>query len=450
MKSEIIRLGWPVFIGQLAVMANGVIDTVMAGHLSPVDMAAVGLSSSIYITVYVGLMGVLLGLSPIVAHQYGAGAREEIGESFQQALWVALILAVPGTIALAWSSPWMAFSRPPDEVAEVARIYLWASAAGLPAALLFRTFYALNTAISRPRVVMYVNLAGVALKVPLNLVFMHGSEALGIDALGGAGCGVASALIAWGSSLGATFWLMRDPFYRPYRLLRRALPNPARMAELLRLGLPIGAAYFVEITSFTFMSLFVARFGATALASHQVASSLAGICYMGGLGIASATSTLVAQSIGAGDAARARRYALTGLRMALALALGTVAVLWLAREPIARAYTNDPGVAAASLALIGMVAVFHVFDSLQTQLGFILRAYKIATMPMLVYVLAMWGIGLGGGWLLTFEPSPQGAFGTFSGERSGALGFWTAGMAGLVIAAAGLGWLLHRTWQRTG
>ena len=94
MKGEILRLGWPVFIGQLAVMANGVIDTVMAGHLSPVDMAAVGLGASIYITVYVGLMGVLLGLSPIVAQLYGAGAYEDIGKSFQQALWVALVLAV--------------------------------------------------------------------------------------------------------------------------------------------------------------------------------------------------------------------------------------------------------------------------------------------------------------------------------------------------------------------
>jgi len=448
-KGEILRLGWPVFIGQLAVMANGVIDTVMAGHLSPVDMAAVGLGASIYITVYVGLMGVLLGLSPIVAQLYGAGAYEDIGKSFQQALWVALVLAVPGAVALGWSAPWMAFSRPPDEVAEVARVYLWASAAGLPAALLFRAFYALNTAISRPRVVMYLNLAGVALKVPLNLLFMHGAPALGIEALGGAGCGVASALIAWATALGALVWLLRDPVYRPYRLLRRAPPDAARMGELLRLGLPIGAAYFVEITSFTFMALFVARFGATALASHQVASSLTGICYMGGLGIASATSTLVAQSLGAGDPARARLYARTGLRMALALALSTVTVLWLARAPIAHAYTSDAGVAAASLSLIGLVAVFHVFDSLQTQLGFILRAYKIATTPMVVYVLAMWGVGLGGGYLLTFEPAPDGPLGLFNGARSGALGFWSAGAISLMIASAGLGWLLHRTWRRS-
>jgi MATE family multidrug resistance protein len=449
-KAEILRLGWPVFIGQLAVMANGVIDTVMAGHLSPVDMAAVGLGASIYITVYVGLMGVLLGLSPIVAQQYGAGAYDDIGKSFQQALWVAAVLAVPGTLALAWSSPWIAFSRPPAEVADVARIYLWASAAGLPAALLFRAFYALNTAISRPRVVMYLNLAGVAVKVPLNLVFMYGSDTLGLAPMGGAGCGVASALIAWTTALGALVWLQRDPFYAPYRLLRRALPDPARMGELLRLGLPIGAAYFVEITSFTFMALFVARFGANALASHQVASSLTGICYMGGLGIASATSTLVAQAIGAGDPVRARDTARTGLRMALALALTTGTLLWLARTPITNAYTSDAGVAAASLSLIGLVAIFHVFDSLQTQFGFILRAYKIATMPMVVYVLAMWGIGLGGGYLLTFLPDPEGPLGVFNGERSGALGFWAAGAASLVIAAAGLGGLLFRTWRRNG
>ena len=100
MHGEILRLAWPVFIGQLAVMANGVIDTVMAGRLSPADMAAVGLGASIYITVYVGLMGVLLALSPIAAHHYGAGRLDDIGAAFRHALWLALAIAVPGSLAL--------------------------------------------------------------------------------------------------------------------------------------------------------------------------------------------------------------------------------------------------------------------------------------------------------------------------------------------------------------
>lgn len=448
MHRDILRLAWPVFIGQLAVMANGVIDTAMAGRLSPADMAAVGLGASIYITVYVGLMGVLLALSPIAAHHYGAGRLDDIGAAFRQALWLALAIAVPGCLALAWTTPWLAFSDPPPEVASLVRLYLWAAAAGLPAGLMFRAFYALNTAISRPAVVMYVNLAGVALKVPLNTVFMHGWDAVGLPALGGAGCGIASAVIAWASALLALAWLALDRSYAPFRLLRWSRPQARGLRELLQLGVPIGAAYLVEITSFTFMALFVARFGAVASASHQVASNLTGVCYMVGLGIANATSTLVAQSLGAHDRERARRYALTGLRMALVLALATAALVWLARGPIAHAYSTDAAVVRATLPLLAAVAVFHVFDSLQTQFGFILRAYKIATAPMVVYVLAMWGVGLGAGYWLTFVPAPGSPAGALNGANAGALGFWVAGAASLVVASAGLGGLLARTWRR--
>lgn len=447
MRKDIFSLAWPVFVGQLAVMINGVIDTVMAGRLSAVDMAGIGIGVSIYITVYIGLMGTLLGLSPIVAQHYGAGRHDEIGASFRQALWLALLLSVLGCGALAWTGPWLALSSPPPEVAELVRAYLWAVAAGLPPALLFRAFYALNTAISRPRVVMYINLAGVALKVPLNALFMYGWADAGIPALGGAGCGVASSVIAWLSMTLAWIWLVRDHSYAPYGLLRAGRPERERMIELLRLGVPIGAAYTVEITSFTFMALFLARLGAVASASHQVAANLTGICYMGGLALASATSTLVAQSIGAGDPERARRYGLTGLGLALGLALATAAVLLAARLPIAHAYTSDLGVVQASLPLIAMVAVFHLFDSMQTQFGFILRAYKIATLPMVVYVFAMWGVGLTGGWWLTFAGAADGPLGGLHGSRSGALGFWVAGTIGLVAATAGLGLLTLRRWR---
>ena len=447
MRREIFRLAWPVFIGQLAVMMNGVIDTAMAGRLSAADMAAVGIGASVYVTVYIGLMGTLLGLSPIAAHLFGAGRLEEIGASFRQALWLALLLSVPGCLALGWTSPWLAFAAPPPQVAAQVADYLMASALGLPAALAFRAFYALNTAISRPRVVMYVNLAGVAAKVPLNALFMYGWEPAGVPAMGGAGCGVATALIAWLTAGLAAAWLAFDPSYARYRLMQWSPPDRARLGELLRLGLPIGAAYAVEITSFTFMALFLARLGETASASHQIASNLTGVCYMGGLGIASATSTLVAQQLGAGKPRRARRYALTGLRLAVLLALASAAVLTGAARPIANAYTGDAGVVAAALPLLVAVAAFHVFDSLQTQFGFILRAYKIATAPMVVYVLAMWGIGLGGGYWLTFVASPHGIAGALRGDVAGALGFWVAGIVSLVVASAGLGALLAHRWR---
>ena len=111
MLRELYRLAWPVLVAQLAVMANGVADTMMAGRLSAEDLAAVGIGASVYITVFVTAMGVLLALSPVVAHHYGAGRRKEIGADLRQAAWLALFLAAAVVLLLRFPDPFLALSR---------------------------------------------------------------------------------------------------------------------------------------------------------------------------------------------------------------------------------------------------------------------------------------------------------------------------------------------------
>ncbi len=453
MTRDILKLAWPVFVGQLAVMLNGVIDTVMAGRLSAVDVAAIGLGASVYISVYIGLMGVLLALSPVVAQHYGAGRFEQIGLETRQAIWLALALTAPGCLALASTDLWLALSEPPPEVSAVARVYLWAAAAGLPAALLFRVFHALSNAVARPKAVMAINLAGAALKVPLNALFMHGwqhGDATLVPALGGAGCGVASAIIAWLSVLLALAALRADPLYRRVGLVGGgwlARPDAARLRTLLALGGPIGASHTVEVTSFTFMALLLARLGATTAASHQIAANLAALAYMVPLAIATATSVLVAQSLGAARPVEARARAWAGIRIALACAAAIGAGMFAARESLAALYTTDAALVATAAPLLALVAAFHLFDAAQATCSFILRAYRVTALPMLVYVLSLWGVGLGGGWWLAFEAGTSAHH--WAPLVAGARGFWIASGLSLALAAAGLAAILARLWRRT-
>jgi MATE family multidrug resistance protein len=66
---------------------------------------------------------------------------------------------------------------------------------------------------------------------------------------------------------------------------------------------------------------------------------------------------------------------------------------------------------------------------------------------MIVYLVAMWAIGLGGGYWLTFRPPPGSPLAAFADPSAGAMGFWVAGFAGLVLATAGLALLLARIWR---
>ncbi|MCX7149555.1 MAG: MATE family efflux transporter, partial [Rhodocyclales bacterium] len=309
---ELLHLAWPVLIAQAAVMANGVIDTLMAGRLSSLDLAAVGIGASIYATVFVTAMGVLLALTPVVSHHYGAGRYAEIGADVRQCAWLALVLSVIAFVVLKHPDPLLHFSRLTPEVELKVRAYLDGVAWAVPGVLFFRVFFGFTAGIGRTRPIMAFNLMGLALKAPLNWVFMYGH--FGFPALGAAGCGWSSAVIMWTVATLAWLWCRSDADYAPYGVFARFdPPRFAALRELLVLGLPMGATFLVDVTAFTFMSLFIARLGPEISAAHQIAANVAVFVFMVPLALGSATGVLVGQALGAGDSRRSRHAGLLGL-----------------------------------------------------------------------------------------------------------------------------------------
>jgi MATE family multidrug resistance protein len=426
---ELLHLAWPVLIAQAAVMANGVIDTLMAGRLSPVDLAAVGIGASIYATVFVTAMGVLLALTPVVSHHYGAGRYAEIGADVRQCAWLALALSLAAFAVLKNPDPLLAFSRLTPEVELKVRAYLDGVAWAVPGVLFFRVFFGFTTGIGRPRPVMAFNLLGLALKVPLNWVFMYGH--FGFPAMGGAGCGWSSAVIMWTVATLAWAWCRRDAEYAPYAVFARFdPPRPAALRELLVLGLPMGATFMVDVTAFTFMALFIARLGPDISAAHQIAANVAVFVFLMPIALGNATGVLVGQALGAGDGRRARHAGLLGLAVGCGVAAVVGGAIWLGAGPLARTYTTDPQVAAAAATLLAIVAVYHVADAMQAVMAQVLRGYKRAMAPMVIYAISLWGVGLGGGYLLGLTD--------IFGAARGAAGFWIAAVASLALAGAGV------------
>lgn len=431
--SAILRLAWPLLLANLAVVGNGTIDTVMAGRLSATDMAGVAVASNIYVTVYIGFMAVLQALSPIAGHHYGAHRWRAIGDDLQQALWLAILLVLMALPCLLATGFWTRVASVDGRVATVVSTYLHAVAFGLPAALATRVFVALNAAVSRPKVTMIINLTALALKAPLNAVFMYGWGP--VDAMGGAGAGVATGLLAWlALAMSAAIWRF-DRFYDRFRSGAVHGPRWASLRELLRLGLPIGMSTVFEVTSFTFMAVLIARLGAVPVAGHQIVANLIALLFMLPLSLGISTSVLVAQSLGSGSPHAARSVTARGVRLALVVAVVAATLLWQLREPIVRLYTTDAAVETMALSLLGTAALFHVFDAAQGMGSFVLRGYRQTFWPMIIYGVALWGLGLGGGTWLAFRGTPWGA-------PRGAPGFWEAATVALGITAAALAWLM--------
>ena len=447
---RIAPLAWPVFVGQLAVLAFSTIDTMLVARYSAIDLAALAVGAAIYMTVFVGLMGVVMAVSPVVGQLFGAGKLEEAGDQLHQAVWLAFALMLVGDLVLLNPEPFLAVSQAGPEVEAKVRGYLTALAFALPPALIFTAYRGFNTAVSRPKAVMALQIGGLALKVPLSALLIHGFH-LGpwqVPALGAVGCAIATALVMWSQTLIALALLRRDRFYAPFGLQRGGLHGPklAALKGLLKLGVPMGASILIEVTGFTFMAIFIARLGATAVAGHQLAANLVALMFMAPLALANATGTLVAQRVGAHDAADARRLGWHGLEIALALSCAVGGLIFFAREQVLSLYTQDASIIAAALPLLVWVWLFHIGDAGQTLAAFVLRAHHVAVAPLVIYALAIWGVGMGGGYFLAFSGADW-----VPASLRGASGFWSAATAGLLLAAAGLGAFLafvHRQEAR--
>jgi MATE family multidrug resistance protein len=378
-------------------------------------------------------MGVVLAVSPIVGQPYGAKRLEAAGDQLHQAVWLALGLTALGSTLLVFPAPFLALAQATPEVAVKVRSYLLALAISLPAGLLFAAYRGFNIAVSRPKAVMALQLGGLALKVPLSALLVYGAGP--VPSLGVAGCGIATAIAMWCQVLIAWQVIKRDRFYDAFALLGHGLrpPNRAALLAQLKLGVPMGASILVEVTGFAFMAFFISRISATAVAGHQIAANLVSLLFMVPLSLANASSTLVAQGIGAGDLRGARRMGWHGLQFAALVALALGAAVFAGREDIVRLYTGNEVIVAAALPLLAWVALFHFVDAMQIGANFVLRAWRIASVPLIIYAASIWGIGMGGGYVLAFNVG-----GAVPVAMHGARGYWIASTAGLGAAALGL------------
>jgi MATE family multidrug resistance protein len=361
-----------------------------------------------------------------------------------QAVWVALGLALLGSSLLLWPEPFMRLARLEPEQEQRVRAYLGVLALSLPASLLFAVYRGFNVAVSRPKAVMLLQVCGLALKVPLSLLFIYGLPAVGLPPQGVVGCAIATALVMWSQALIAWAVLRRDPFYAPFELWGRGLHAPDRKAlwTQLKLGVPMGLSILIEVSGFALMAVFIARLGTTAVAGHQIAANLVSLLFMLPMALASATSTLVAQRIGARDSHDARRLARHGIGFGLLLAVAVGCLIFLGRGAVVRLYTQDAAVIAATLPILAWVTLFHIVDAGQTLAAFVLRAYRIATVPMLIFAASMWGVGLGGGYVVAFDLT-----GWTPAALRGAPGYWAASSAGLALAAVLLMLLVWRVMR---
>ena len=445
----IVRHASTVLVGQLAVMAFGITDTLVAGRFADTALAALSVGSATYITVHISLMGMLQALLPVWAELHGAGRRPAVGKSIRQALYLCMLTTALGMAALFFPGPLLNWTQVPIALQAEVREYLAIVALGLPASLLFRMYGTLNQSLGKPQLVTWVQVCALAVKVPLSILLVLGIPGW-FDPMGLVGCAWATLFVNY-LMLGLALWLLKTQnFYVPYRIWS-ALERPdwQQLKRFVKLGLPSGLAIGVEVTSFTLMSLFIARLGVVATASHQIVSNMAAVLYMVPLALSIAGSARVSYWLGAGDVKRARRVLRTGLSYVLCTACVLAGAMGWQREAIANFYTLSPEVATLAGSLLVWVSLYHLSDAIQVFCVFTLRSYGITLLPLLTYTLLLWGLGLAGGYSVAYGGLDTSVLPWLTQQSP--IAFWQTSSIALFLTSAVLLSVLWRTaYRRAG
>ncbi len=433
-------LGGPILIAQLAQMANGVIDTVMAGHASAEDLAAVGIGSSLWMPLFLFFMGLLGALQPIISGYNGARTTDKIMPATWQGLYIAAAGSVVMILLLTHVHPVLDRLNLDPHTAGITQGYLDAFAWGVPALLLMTALRGLTDGLGHTRVIMAFAVLSTLLNLPLNYIFIYGK--LGLPAMGGVGCGWATSLSNGVAAIALLVYLNRSKVYRRFHLLAdRVKPDPAGIRYILKIGVPIGFTIFVEASLFSVIALFLAPLGPVVVAGHQIALNVVSLVFMLPLSIGMALTLRISFLIGARAPDTARLISRSSLILAATIALVFATLLFTFAEQIAALYTSDAAVREVTVSLLMFAALFQIADVIQVTCISALRGYKDTGIPMFIMLFSFWLVGLPLGYVLTFTDGLVPAM--------GAAGFWVGLTGGLASASILLGLRLFLFAPRT-
>lgn len=425
-------LGAPILIGQLAQISNGVVDTIMAGHASADDLTGVAIGNSLWLPLMLFMIGLLNATQPIISGYRGANQPHKIMPVTWNAAYISLGAALIAILLLTNVAPVLALIQMGDNSARITTGYLKAFALGIPAILLLLSLRGLTDGLGHTKIFMAFSILTVLINAPLNYVLIYGK--LGMPALGGIGCGWATAIAQWGSLLLLLVYLHFAPAFKNFHLWQaRMTPNLAIIRQILGLGIPIGFTIFVEATMFSLVALLLAPLGTDVVAGHQIALNVVSIFFMVPMSIGLAITLRISFLIGAEQPQTARLVARSTIILVTAISFGFAALMYTFARPIASLYSTELDVLLMAELLLGYGAMFQIADVLQVVCISGLRGYKDTRIPMYIMLSSFWGIGIPLGYILAFRDWLVPAM--------GAPGFWIGLIAGLSHAAF---WLLIR------
>ncbi len=375
-------------------------DTAVVGHLGTDELAGLALASTVLLTFHALLIFLAYATTGQVARLLGAGQMDRAAHRSVQALWLATALGLAGVAVLIPAGPWLLRALGGDgAVLGAATTYLRISLLGLPFMLVLLAASGSFHGRQNTRIPLVLALTGAVANLVIELVLIYGfGYGIGASALATLIAQVSTALVGgflvvrWARSHGAGL-----------------APHRREMADLLVVGGALMARTAALRGSFALSVALAGRMGTVELASHQVALQVWGLLALALDSVAIAGQSITGRWLGAGDADRAKAVSRRMIELAVAVGVVLGAVTVVVRGPVARLFTDDPRVIAATTAVLLVVALHQPIGGLVFALDGILigagdhaylaKAMALSALLFSAVAVAGYAAGLGLVWL---------------------------------------------------
>ena len=371
---RILTLALPVVLAQAGQLTTQFADTAMVGNYGgadPVPLAAVSLGSSLFLFIYLAVLGLALSITPIVGESYARNDRREVGHLFENSILYCLLLGIGATIAAVALRPfigelqgWMSSSGDVESVAEIALPYYDMLVWSIVPMTLFLAVKQFLEGIGNTKVAMWITLGGNLLNIILNYIFIFGR--CGIDAMGAEGAGLATliARVAQTAAIVGYFYLSRR--LRIYRsFFERGALGWGYIKRLFSIGFPISFQMVLESAAFILTSILALSFGAEASSAMQVSFNIANIAWMITVAIGSASTIIVSHIYGARRHNELRPTVYATYHLGLAWALFMATLFLLLRNDIGLIFTDNQQTIELTAQLMLPIAIYQISDSIQ-------------------------------------------------------------------------------------
>ena len=389
---KVALLATPLIFQQVSYTLLGVADTYFVSRVSTQALAAVGLGGVLFFAVLMLFRGTANSSVVFVGRAHGASDDAAVGA------WVWRCLAVVGmlsvvSLAFPWIFRWgFVLVAPADEplVAVLGANYLFIRTFEIPFMMFTGVVWGFLVGRGDSRTPMFLAWTTVLINILLDWLLVLGN--LGLPRLEVTGAAVAT-LVSQGVSAGLSAAILWSPAHR--RRFQTARPSRVRrrdLAQVFKVGLPMGFGDFIEIASFSAFFALIGRISTEALAANQIALQYMSMSFTVGVAFGMATSSLVAQQLGAERPDLAEAVGYRGMALGM-LAMGAIGLGYLiAPAVLMRVFSDDPEVVRAGVLILQLVALYQVFDAIAIVLAGALNGAGDTTFTMVARTVMGWAV----------------------------------------------------------